>query len=146
MQLIELISRMTQNSRKQKPVTHAEKALPYVEKALTLVQERLSSLPEDPSSLPAEYKGETEAMFLSLTNQLKYVKSVLVDSGIDRSKLHQLTLGNIAAKEFEEVDPELFKALIDVNYIAVKISRGLKIDLQALEEPIRLPPSITPKS
>jgi len=121
--------------KQQKPVTHADKALEYVEKALAIAQDRAAFISEEVSSLPSEGSGEYEAIFFSMINQIKYVKTVLINPNADRSKLHDISLGNFAAKEFDGLDPELSEALSNVNYIAYQIGHGLKIDLQVLEDP-----------
>jgi radical SAM superfamily enzyme YgiQ (UPF0313 family) len=54
---------------------------------------------------------------------------VLLDRGLDRSRLHQITIGSVAVKEFDETDPELARALKDAHHVAVQTGRGLKIDL-----------------
>jgi len=131
--------------KQQKPVTHADKALVYIEKVLAIVQERAASIPEDDPCLPLEDNGEYKAIFFSMLKQIQYVKNVLIRPSTDRSKLHDISLGNFAAKEFAEVDPELSEALGGVNYIAYQVGHGLKIDPQELEESLRELSSFTTK-
>jgi len=119
--------------RQQKPVTHADKALEYVEKALAIVQERSAAISEA-SIASSESDGAYEGMFYSMINQIQYVITVLTKPNTDRSRLHDISLGNFAAKEFDGVDPELCEALSNVNYIAYQIGHGLKIDLHVLEK------------
>jgi len=68
-------------------------------------------------------------VYASVLDQLGYIKAVLEGRERDKSKLHQLTLGSIAVKEFEESDPDLSQALVDAFYIASQLGQGLKIQL-----------------
>ncbi|MGK8977769.1 immunity protein Tsi6 family protein [Pseudomonas aeruginosa] len=88
----------------------------YIDGALALVADRL-----------ARYPGYE--VLLSAEKQLQYIRSVLLDRSLDRSALHQLTLGSIAVKEFDETDPELSRALKDAYYVGIRTGRGLKVDL-----------------
>ncbi|TDV58076.1 hypothetical protein EC919_101122 [Pseudomonas graminis] len=93
--------------------------LAYVEKAIALTIDRRNGCPQLP-------------IYDLLLRQLEYVKSVFEGVEKDRSKLHRLTIGAIASKEFEETDPELCKALGDAYYVAIQRGRGLKIKLPTL--------------
>lgn len=90
--------------------------LEYIDRALALVAQRALALPG-------------HDVFQHLTQQLQYVRAVLLDRGLDRSRLHQITIGSVAVKEFDETDPELARALKDAHHVAVQTGRGLKIDL-----------------
>jgi len=90
--------------------------LEYIDRALALVAQRALALPG-------------HDVFQHLTQQLQYVRAVLLDRGLDRSRLHQSTIGSMAVKEFDETDPELARALKDAHHVAVQTGRGLKIDL-----------------
>ncbi|MDH0772438.1 immunity protein Tsi6 family protein [Delftia tsuruhatensis] len=90
--------------------------LEYIDRALALVAQRALALPG-------------HDVFQHLTQQLQYVRAVLLDRGLDRSRLHQITIGSMAVKEFDETDPELARALKHAHYVAVQTGRGLKIDL-----------------
>lgn len=90
--------------------------LEYIDRALALVAQRALALPG-------------HDVFQHLTQQLQYVRAVLLDRGLDRSRLHQITIGSMAVKEFDETDPELARALKDTHHVAVQTARGLKIDL-----------------
>lgn len=92
------------------------KPIDYIDRALTLVAQRAANHPG--------YE-----VFLSLDKQLQYVRAVLLDRSLDRSMLHQISIGSIAVKEFDETDPELARALKDAHYVAVQTGRGLKVDL-----------------
>ncbi|BCA29057.1 hypothetical protein A7D27_26525 [Pseudomonas sp. 1D4] len=88
----------------------------YIDRALALVIQRAAALPG-------------QEVLVSAERQLRYVRAVLLDKGLDRSMLHQITLGSIAVKEFDETDPDLARALKDAHYVAVQTGRGLKVDL-----------------
>ncbi len=90
--------------------------LGYVEKAIQLTMERRNGCPQFP-------------VYDSLLRRLEYVKAVFEGVEKDKSKLHHLSIGAIASKEFEETDPELAKALGDAHYVAIQSARGLKIIL-----------------
>lgn len=90
--------------------------LEYIDRALALVAQRALALPG-------------HDVFQHLAHQLQYVRAVLLDRGLDRSRLHQITIGSVAVKEFDETDPELARALKHAHYVAVQTGRGLKIDL-----------------
>lgn len=90
--------------------------LAYVQKAIELTANRRNACPQFP-------------VYDLLLKQLDYVKAVLDGSETDKSRLHQLSIGAIASKEFEENDPELARALKDAYYVAIQSARGLKIQL-----------------
>ncbi|MFJ3485585.1 immunity protein Tsi6 family protein [Pseudomonas sp. NPDC090202] len=90
--------------------------LGYVEKAIAVTLDRQNRCPQFP-------------VYDLLLQQLQYVKAVFEGVDKDKSRLHQLTIGAIASKEFEENDPELARALKDAFYVAIQSGRGLKIKL-----------------
>lgn len=90
--------------------------LAYVQKAIELTVNRRNACPQFP-------------VYDLLLKQLDYVKAVFDGSETDKSRLHQLSIGAIASKEFEENDPELARALKDAYYVAIQSARGLKIQL-----------------
>ncbi|MBP1127138.1 MULTISPECIES: immunity protein Tsi6 family protein [Pseudomonas] len=90
--------------------------LAYVQKAIELTADRRNACPQFP-------------VYDLLLKQLDYVKAVFDGSETDKSRLHQLSIGAIASKEFEENDPELARALKDAYYVAIQSARGLKIQL-----------------
>lgn len=67
--------------------------------------------------------------YLEISAQLDYVEKVITGEEKDKSKLHKLTLGAYAAKEYEQTDGELSTALKEVYYIASQIGDGLKVKL-----------------
>ena len=90
--------------------------LGYVQKAIDITAQRNKACPAYP-------------IYGMLLNQLDYVKAVFEGREQDKSKLHQLSIGAIATKEFEENDPELARALKDAYYVSIQSARGLKIQL-----------------
>jgi hypothetical protein len=66
-------------------------------------------------------------MYSSLLNQLQYVKHCIEDAGIDRSRLHDISVGHIAIREFEESDPEFAATLKRAYFICYYKSQGLKV-------------------
>lgn len=90
--------------------------LAFVEKAIALTTERRSDCPQFP-------------VYDLLLRQLAYVKAVFEGVEKDKSRLHRLSIGAIAAKEFEQTDPELAEALEDAYYVAIQSGHGLKIKL-----------------
>lgn len=72
---------------------------------------------------------------------MQFIKNVLLGVEKDKARLHQLTIGVWASKEFEADDPELAGVLGDAFYIGIQISRGLKIQL-----PNGLPPESLPRT
>jgi hypothetical protein len=90
--------------------------LDFVQKAIDLTINRHNACPQLP-------------VYDLLLQQLTYVKAVFEDTEKDKSRLHHLSIGAIASKEFEENDPELARALKDAFYVAIQSARGLKIQL-----------------
>lgn len=95
-----------------KPATPLE----YVDKAIALAIGRQKRIP-----------GFT--IYATIVDQLKYIRAVFDGTEKDKSKLHRLTIGAIASKEFEENDPELARVLKDAYYVAIQSARGLTIQL-----------------
>jgi len=112
----------------QRPVAHADKALEYVEKVLDIVQKQASSYPPE---------LEVHSWIIS---QIEYIKLVLSDPSADRSKLREINFGTggSAGEILEREDPELFEALGGVIYIASQIEDGLEIELQELEDSLKI--------
>lgn len=95
-----------------KPATPLE----YVDKAIALAIDRQKRIP-----------GFT--IYATIVDQLKYIRAVFDGTEKDKSKLHRLTIGALASKEFEENDPELARVLKDAYYVAIQSARGLTIQL-----------------
>lgn len=66
-------------------------------------------------------------LYSSIVSQLEYVAAVLDGTEKDRSKLQHIVVGHYGAREFEESDPELARALKDAQLIASKMVKGLKV-------------------
>ncbi|WP_020190030.1 immunity protein Tsi6 family protein [Pseudomonas putida] len=90
--------------------------LDYVDKAIALAIDRQKRIP-----------GFT--VYATIVDQLKHITAVFDGTEKDKSKLHRLTIGAIASKEFEENDPELARVLKDAYYVAIQSARGLTIQL-----------------
>lgn len=93
-----------------------KKAIDYIDEAIEITRLRKSSCPDFP-------------LYSSSLIQLDFIRNVLLGTEKDKSRLHKLTIGVWAAKEFEETDPELAHALGTAYYIGIQIGRGLKIQL-----------------
>ena len=66
-------------------------------------------------------------MYSSLFNQLQYIKQCIEDASIDRSRLHDISVGHIAIREFEENDPGFAATLKRAYFICYYKSQGLKV-------------------
>ncbi|MDU8600396.1 immunity protein Tsi6 family protein [Pseudomonas syringae] len=88
----------------------------YIKKAIEVTVDRRDKCPQFP-------------VYDMLLAQLDYLKAVFEGTEKDKSRLHQLSIGAITSKEFEETDPELDRALRDAHYVAIQSARGLKIIL-----------------
>lgn len=95
-----------------KPATPLE----YVDNAIALAIDRQKRIP-----------GFT--VYATIVDHLKYIRAVFDGTEKEKSKLHRLTIGAIASKEFEENDPELARVLKDAYYVAIQSARGLTIQL-----------------
>ncbi|KJZ43116.1 hypothetical protein VC35_21840 [Pseudomonas fluorescens] len=103
-------------------------ALDYIDNAIAITALRYNGCPEF-------------QIYSSSLIQLQFIKNVLLGVEKDKARLHQLTIGVWAGKEFEADDPELASALGDAFYIGIQIARGLKIQL-----PNGLPPESLPRT
>lgn len=86
----------------------------YVNNALLLARERYNAAP-------------AFEIFASIIAQLEYMERVLSGVEKDKSRMKKIILGHYAVREFEESDPEFAKALIQVQAIASKMAKGLKV-------------------
>jgi len=91
-------------------------SLDYINDAIHIVNLRLSANSEF-------------SLYLLVKDQLKYIKSILIGTESDKSKLHTLNLGALASKEFDTTDEELAGHLSNANYIASQMARGVKVIL-----------------
>ncbi|MDQ1214066.1 immunity protein Tsi6 family protein [Pantoea anthophila] len=105
-------------------------ALDYVDRALRLAEKRHHHI---------KYKvkgGETlEPMYNSIVQQLIYLHNVITGQEKDKSKIHKMTMGIYAAKEFEGNDPVFQDRIFSASYIARQIGGGLKVQLPHQENP-----------
>jgi len=113
--------------KQKKLPTHADKALVYVEKVIALVRQRMAEHPK-------------HAAYRAMLPQLNYIQSVLTKPATDRARLHSIDFctGGPAGEIFENEDPELYDAISGVLWIASQIGRGLKMDVQVLEQLIEI--------
>lgn len=102
-------------------------ALDYIDNAIAITARGYNKYPE-------------YHIYSSSLIQLQFIKNVLLGIEKDKAKLHQLTLGAWAGKEFEANDPELASALGIAFYIGDQIAHGLKIQL-----PNGMPPESLPR-
>ncbi|HEX8587719.1 immunity protein Tsi6 family protein [Pseudomonas sp.] len=93
-----------------------KKAIDYIDEAIAITRLREASCPAFP-------------LYASSLIQLDFIRNILLGVEKDKSRLHKLTIGAWAAKEFEDTDPELARALGTAYYIGIQIGRGLKIQL-----------------
>lgn len=93
-----------------------KKAIDYIDEAIAITLQREASCPAFP-------------LYASSLIQLDFIRNILLGVEKDKSRLHKLTIGAWAGKEFEETDPELARALGTAYYIGIQIGRGLKIQL-----------------
>lgn len=100
----------TENKESKRPTT----PLGFVERAIADTTSRRNGCPQF-------------TIYELVLAQLRYVKAVFDGSETDKSKLHRISIGAIASKEFQENDPELARVLSDVFYLAIQSARGLKI-------------------
>ena len=103
-------------------------ALDYIDNAIAITALRYNRRPEF-------------QIYSSSLIQLQFIKNVLLGVEKDNARLHQLTIGAWAGKEFEVNDPELASALGIAFYIGDQIAQGLKIQL-----PNGLPPESLPRT
>jgi len=81
-----------------------------IDKGLRMVRERLQTSPG--------YR-----LYVSIERQLEYLKQTITAGQLPtEEKLHSLTLGVYAAKEFETTDPGFADVLAKVNYLANRMS------------------------
>lgn len=93
-----------------------KKAIDYIDEAIAITRLREASCPAFP-------------LYASSLIQLDFIRNILLGIEKDKSRLHKLTIGAWAGKEFEETDPELAHALGIAYYIGIQIGRGLRIKL-----------------
>lgn len=92
------------------------KPIEFIDRALLVIRSRYKDCPE-------------LNIYLSVINQLEYVRGVLDGSEQDKSKIRKLTFGSITAKNFDDTDTELSDVLTNAFYVARQIGNGLKMEL-----------------
>jgi hypothetical protein len=93
-----------------------KKAIDYIDEAIAITRLREASCP-------------AFRLYASTLIQLNFIRNILLGTEKDKSRLHKLTIGVWAAKEFEDTDPELADVLFTAYSIGDQIARGLKIQL-----------------
>lgn len=109
-----------------------KKAIDYIDEAIAVTRLREASCPAFP-------------LYASTLIQLNSIRNILLGTEEDKSRLHKLTIGVWAVKEFEDTDPELADVLFTAYSIGDQIARGLKIQLpdgQPLESLLRPAPPL----
>lgn len=103
--------------------------LDYVNRALRLAQKRHAYILRVSG-------GETlEPMYNSIVQQLLYLRKVITGEEKDKSRIHKMTMGMYAAKEFEETDKIFADRIHSASFIADQIGGGLKVRLPHEIEP-----------
>lgn len=105
-------------------------ALDYVDRALRLAQKRHHHIKYHVAG------GETlEPMYNSIVQQLIYLHKVVTGEEKDKSRIHKMTMGMYAAKEFDVMDPIFADRISSALFIAKQIGNGLKVRLPHDIEP-----------
>lgn len=105
-------------------------ALDYVDRALRLAQKRHHHIKYNVIG------GETlEPMYNSIVQQLIYLRNIITGEEKDKSRIHKMTMGMYAAKEFDGNDPVFQDRIFSAGYIAKQIGGGLKVQLPHQEAP-----------
>ncbi|MBH2760723.1 immunity protein Tsi6 family protein [Serratia ureilytica] len=105
-------------------------ALDYVDRALRLAKKRHDHIKHHVIG------GETlEPMYNSIVQQLIYLHNVITGKEKDKSKIHKMTMGMYAAKEFDVMDPIFADRISSANFIAKQIGGGLKVRFPHVIEP-----------
>lgn len=103
--------------------------LDYVNRALRLAQKRHAHI------LRVQGGETLEPMYNSIVQQLLYLRKVITGEEKDKSRIHKMTMGIYAAKEFDVTDPVFAERIGCACYIADQIGRGLKVQLPHEENP-----------
>lgn len=74
-------------------------------------------------------------MYNSIVQQLIYLRKVIIGEEKDKSRIHKMTMGIYAAKEFDGNDPVFHDRIFSASYIADQIGRGLKVKLPHEDNP-----------
>ncbi|AJJ03690.1 hypothetical protein BZ21_3130 [Yersinia pseudotuberculosis] len=105
-------------------------ALDYVDRALRLAQKRHHHIQYNVIG------GKTlEPMYNSIVQQLIYLHNVITGEEKDKSRIHKMTMGMYAAKEFDVMDPIFADRISSALFIVKHIGNGLKVRLPHEIEP-----------
>lgn len=74
----------------------------------------------------------------SFVVQLSFLKDFYEGKSNDHARLHELNLGLIAMREFEQADAEYTQALSILSHIASQKAKGLKVEWAKLDIPSTL--------
>ena len=108
---------------------NSNSALDYIDRALRLAQKRHAHILQVQG-------GETlEPMYNSIVQQLIYLRKVIIGEEEDKSRIHKMTMGIYAAKEFDVDDPIFADRISSALFIAKQIGGGLKVRLPHEIEP-----------
>lgn len=73
------------------------------------------------------------AVLESACKQADYVYAVASGIETDKSRLREIIVGVYAIREFDDSDPELATALKDVQFVADRMAKGLKVSIADLK-------------
>ena len=96
-------------------------ALDYVDRALRLARKRLDEVLQDKNG------ASLVSMYDSIVQQLIYLHNVITDKEKDKSRIHKMTMGMYAGKEFHVEDPIFADRISSACFIAKQIGKGLKV-------------------
>lgn len=85
-----------------------------VEKAKNIIESRMNEAPNF-------------ILYQSIGAQIDYVCEIVLGENKDKTRLKDINVGVYAVREFEESDPELAEELMNIQFIADKLERGLKV-------------------
>lgn len=68
------------------------------------------------------------AIYTSIVTQLEYIQKIINKDEHDATLLKKIIIGLYAVREFYESDPEFAQLLIQVQVIADRRAKGLKVE------------------
>lgn len=72
-------------------------------------------------------KGANKELYEYILNQLNYIDECINDKSVERDKLAEVNIGQLAVREFEPVDSEYSEALKKAYFIVHYMKSGLKV-------------------
>ncbi|MGP0838095.1 immunity protein Tsi6 family protein [Serratia sp. CY85251] len=108
---------------------YMDTALDYVDRALRLAKKRLDEVILDKDGV------SLVPMYDSILQQLFYLHNVVTGQEKDKSRIHKMTMGMYAGKEFRVDDPIFADRIGSALYIAEQIGGGLKVVLPHEDNP-----------